>query len=55
MTSTPDTVRVFVPLTIKRRNGRPRILPTASMEAAEPRLQDPHALRAITLRLKLAT
>ena len=39
MTSTPDTIRVFIPLTIRRRNGRPRILPPADMEAAEPRSQ----------------
>ncbi len=25
MTSTPDTIRVFIPLTLRRRNGRPRI------------------------------
>ena len=47
MTSAPDTIRVFIPLTIRRRNGRPRILPPANMEAAEPRTQDPHVLRAI--------
>ena len=47
MTGTPDTIRVFIPLTIRRRNGRPRILPPANMEAAEPRSQDPHVLRAI--------
>ena len=37
MTSTPDTIRVFIPLTIRRRNGRPRILPPADMETVEPR------------------
>jgi hypothetical protein len=47
MTSTPDTIRVFTPLTIRRRNGRSRILPPANMEAAEPWTQDPHMLRAI--------
>ena len=47
MTSTPDTIRVFIPLTIKRRNGRPRILPPANMEPTERRSQDPHVLRAI--------
>ena len=47
MTSTPDTIRVFIPLTIRRRNGRPRILPPANMEAREPRPQDPHVLRAV--------
>jgi hypothetical protein len=38
---------LFIPLTIKRRNGRPRILPPANMEPAERRNQDPHVLRAI--------
>src|SRR2546423_12426246 len=47
MTGTPDTIRVFIPLTIRRRNGRPRILPPANMEAAETRTQVPHLLRAI--------
>jgi hypothetical protein len=47
MTGTPDTIRVFIPLTIKRRNGRPRILLPANMEATEPRPQEPHVLRAI--------
>jgi hypothetical protein len=47
MTSPPDTIRVFIPLSIRRRNGRPRILPPANPEAAEPRSQDPHVLRAI--------
>ena len=47
MTSTPDTIRVFIPLTIRRRNGRPRILPPANMETAEPCTQDPHVLWAI--------
>jgi hypothetical protein len=47
MTGAPDTLRVFIPRTIKRRNGRPRILPPADMEPAEQRAQDPHVLRAI--------
>jgi hypothetical protein len=47
MTSAPDTIRVFIPLAIRRRKGRPRILPPANMKTAEPRTQDPHVLRAI--------
>jgi hypothetical protein len=47
MTGTSDTIRVFIPLAIRRRNGRPRILPPANMETLEPRTQDPHVLRAI--------
>jgi hypothetical protein len=48
MTSAPGTIRVFIPLTIKRRNGRPRILSPANMETAEPRTRDRQVLRAIT-------
>jgi hypothetical protein len=47
MTGAPDTIRVFIPLTIRRRNGRPRILPPTNMETAELRTQDPHVLSAI--------
>jgi hypothetical protein len=47
MTSAPETIRLFIPLTMRRRNGRPRILPPADLESGEPRSQDPHVLRAI--------
>jgi hypothetical protein len=47
MTGAPDTIRIFIPLAIRSRNGRPRILPPANTEAAAPRTQDPHVLRAI--------
>jgi hypothetical protein len=43
----PDTIRIVIPLTIKRRNGRPRILPPDDIDAAEARRQDPRTLRAI--------
>lgn len=42
----PETIRIVIPLTIKRRNGRPRILPPDDI-AAEPQVQDRHLLRAI--------
>jgi hypothetical protein len=45
--SAPDTIRIVIPLTIKRRNGRPRILPPDDVETVESRTQDPHLLRAI--------
>jgi hypothetical protein len=48
-------IRVFIPLTLRRRNGRPRIQPPGNMEPAERRSQDPHVLRAHCLRLELAT
>ena len=43
----PDTLRVHIPLELRRRGGRPRILPPKHVEAAMGRGQDPHLLRAI--------
>ncbi len=42
-----ETVRVLVPLSIRRRNGRPKILPPENALEAEIRGQDPHILKAI--------
>ena len=42
-----NTVRVFVPLTIRRRNGRPRVLPPENVAARQSRAQDPHILKAL--------
>lgn len=47
MTQTNDTIRVVIPLKIRRKNGRPRILPPADYKPSEDRTQDPHILRAI--------
>lgn len=47
MTNEPSTIRVFIPLTFKKRNGRPKILPPDNVEALTARPQDPHMLRAI--------
>jgi hypothetical protein len=48
MSAAPDTIRVVIPLIIKRRNGRPRILPPAEIEAAAAgTVADPKLLRAI--------
>ncbi len=47
MTNEPDTIRVFIPLTFKKRNGRPKILPPDNVERLAERRQDPHVLRAI--------
>lgn len=46
MTPQPDTIRIFIPLTIKRRNGRPRIVPPDTIEADDA-MPDPRTLRAI--------
>ena len=42
-----DTVQIFVPLTIRRKNGRPKIMPPADYRPSEDQAQDPHVLRAI--------
>jgi hypothetical protein len=47
MSRPADTLRVVIPLTIRRRNGRPRVLPPESMTAREARAQDPHILKAL--------
>src|SRR5690606_26507798 len=39
--------RVVIPLTVRKKNGRPKILPPADHGPAEARAQDAHVLRAI--------
>ena len=43
----PDTIQVFVPLKLRKKNGRPKILPPADYRPSEDNAQDPHILRAI--------
>jgi hypothetical protein len=45
--TTPSTIRVVIPLKVKRRNGRPRIVPPAELDAADEPISDPRTLRAI--------
>lgn len=47
MTNGANTIRVVVPLAVRRKNGRPKILPPANHAPAEVRTQDAHVLRAI--------
>ncbi|MFU8866271.1 MAG: hypothetical protein ACNA7O_20440 [Rhodobacterales bacterium] len=47
MTKPDDTIQIFVPLTVRRQNGRPKILPPVDYLPSEDRTQDPHILRAI--------
>jgi hypothetical protein len=47
MSGSSDTIRVVIPLSIRKRNGRPKILPPEDHCALEGRAQDPHVLRAI--------
>lgn len=44
---TENTIRVVIPLTMRRKNGRPKILPPADHVPTEARMQDAHVLRAI--------
>ena len=44
--SAPTTMRVFIPLAIRKRNGRPKIVPPSDM-APETGGVDPHILKAI--------
>jgi hypothetical protein len=45
--SEPNTIQVFVPLKIRKKNGRPKIMPPADYLPSENQVQDPHILRAI--------
>lgn len=47
MTEANDNTRVFIPLTYRRRNGRPKILPPEPEINFQSRTQDPHILRAL--------
>lgn len=47
MNGSNDNIRVVIPLSIRRRNGRPKILPPEDMAAGEVRAQDPHILKAL--------
>jgi hypothetical protein len=38
---------VLIPLKLRKKNGRPKILPPADYLPSEDRTQDPHILRAI--------
>lgn len=42
-----NTIRVVIPLTMRKKNGRPKILPPADIDPVEQRMQDPHVMRAI--------
>lgn len=44
--SAPTTMRVFIPLTIRKRNGRPKIVPPTDV-VPDTGGVDPHVLKAI--------
>lgn len=43
----PNTIQVFVPLKIRKKNGRPKIMPPADYLPSQDQAQDPHILRAL--------
>lgn len=47
MSGATATIRVVIPLTIRKRNGRPKILPPEDAGVATCRAQNPHVLRAV--------
>ncbi len=47
MASANDTIRVVIPLSIRRRNGRPKILPPEDVLEQQARVQNPHILKAL--------
>ena len=47
MTRSDDTIRVLIPLTVRKKNGRPKIMPPADYLPSEDQSQDPHILCAI--------
>ena len=47
MSQAPASITVFIPLTIRKRNGRPKIVPPADVVPANDGGVDPHILKAI--------
>lgn len=47
MTNHDETLRIFVPLKVRKQNGRPKIMPPNTNHPCEDRTQDPYILRAI--------
>ena len=43
----PETIQVFMPLKLRKKNGRPKKLPPADYLPSEDNTQDPHILHAI--------
>ena len=47
MMNPDESLQIFVPLKVRKQNGRPKIMPPATYLPSEDRTQDPHILRAI--------
>ncbi len=42
-----ESIQIFVPLKVRKQNGRPKIMPPSTYLPSEDRTQDPHILRAV--------
>lgn len=47
MKGSNDNIRVVIPLNVRRRNGRPKILPPEDVLEQQTRAQAPHILKAL--------
>ena len=47
MTKPKDTICVHIPLKLRKKNGRPKILPSAYYRPSQVQTKDTHVLRAI--------
>ena len=47
MSEDHDTIRVLIPLKVRKKNGRPKIMPPADYRPSEDQSQSPQVLRAI--------
>jgi hypothetical protein len=47
VTGSNDNIRVVIPLAIRQRNGRPKILPPENVADQQTSAQDPHILKAL--------
>jgi len=45
--NSPATIRVVIPLKLRHRNGRPRIVPPADLDEADTPMADPRTLRTL--------
>ena len=46
MMKSDECIQLFVPLKVRKQNGRPKIMPPATYLPSEDRTQDSHILRA---------
>jgi hypothetical protein len=47
MRANQDKTTLFIPLELKRKNGRPRIVASTTEPHSQSRIQDPHILKAL--------